>query len=106
MILYSSFMEEYLHLTSVYIYLWRLAIILYSSRKEIANYVSKLIMNKVRVDFPHENEKTCFDTLRSIKMLFNVVLCNKRNNLLKIMIITQNICIPVFLCILNTFYLW
>ena len=81
-------MEEYLHLTSVYIYLWRLVIILYSSRKEIANYVSKLIMNKVRIDFLRENEKTSFYTLRSIKTLFNVVLCNERNNLLNIMIIT------------------
>ena len=57
--------------------------------KEIANYVSKLIMNKVRIEFLRENEKTSFDTLRSIKTLFNVVLCNKRNNLLKIMIITE-----------------
>ena len=64
--------------------------------KEIANYVSKLIMNKIRIEFLRENEKTSFDTLRSIKMPFNVVLCNKRNNLLKIMIITQNISILVF----------
>ena len=83
MILYFVYGRIFTSHFGIYIYLWRLVIILYSSRKEIANYVSKLIMNKVRVDFPHENEKTCFDTLRSIKMLFNVVLCNKRNNLLK-----------------------
>ena len=74
--------------------------------KEIANYASKLIMNKVRIDFLRENEKTSFDTLRNIKTLFNVVLCDKRNNLLKIMIITQNICIPVLNYRHTLFSLW
>ena len=74
----SSFMEEYLHLVSVHI-LFSRTLLRFDSLlvREVANYASKLIMNKVGVDFPLENEKTCFDTLRSMKMLFNVVLCNK-----------------------------
>ena len=74
----SSFMEEYLHLVSVHV-LFSRTLLRFDSLlvREVANYASKLIMNKVGVDFPLENEKTCFDTLRSMKMLFNVVLCNK-----------------------------
>ena len=71
-------MEEYLHLVSVHV-LFSRTLLRFDSLlvREVANYASKLIMNKVGVDFPLENEKTCFDTLRSMKMLFNVVLCNK-----------------------------